>query len=61
MTQEKQMAKVYDPSEVEEKWYKFWEENGFFTPKVEPGLKAFQYCYASAECDRLSSSWSCYG
>ncbi|MGI6451331.1 MAG: valine--tRNA ligase [Desulfitobacteriia bacterium] len=41
MTQEKQMAKVYDPSEVEEKWYKFWEENGFFTPKVEPGLKPF--------------------
>jgi valyl-tRNA synthetase len=41
MTQENQMAKVYDPSEVEEKWYKFWEENGFFTPKVEPGLKPF--------------------
>ncbi|HHV64715.1 MAG TPA: valine--tRNA ligase [Peptococcaceae bacterium] len=41
MTQENQMAKVYDPSKVEEKWYKYWEENGFFTPKVEPEQKPF--------------------
>ncbi len=28
------MDKVYDQTKVEEKWYKFWEENGFF--KADP-------------------------
>lgn len=23
----------YDPSAIEEKWYRYWEENGFFVPK----------------------------
>jgi len=27
-----ELSKVYDPSEVEQKWYKFWEENGLFKP-----------------------------
>jgi len=27
-----ELPKVYDPSTVEKKWYKFWEENGFFKP-----------------------------
>lgn len=41
MSEDQQMAKVYDPSEVEEKWYKYWEENGFFTPVVEPEKQPF--------------------
>jgi valyl-tRNA synthetase len=27
-----ELAKVYNPAEVEQKWYKFWEESGFFQP-----------------------------
>src|SRR3989338_6255559 len=27
-----EIPKVYNPSEVEKKWYKIWEENKFFTP-----------------------------
>ena len=27
-----EIPKVYDPSQVEQKWYKFWEENKLFTP-----------------------------
>ena len=27
-----ELSKVYDPSEVEQKWYKLWEENGYFNP-----------------------------
>jgi len=27
-----ELPKVYDPSTVEKKWYKFWEENDFFKP-----------------------------
>jgi len=41
MNEDYQIAKVYDPSQVEGKWYKYWEENGFFTPEVEAGKKPF--------------------
>jgi len=41
MSEDQQMAKVYDPSQVEEKWYRYWEESGFFTPQVEQDKKPF--------------------
>jgi len=41
MIEERQIDKVYDPGQVEEKWYKYWEENGFFTPEVEAEKKPF--------------------
>ncbi|OGC03390.1 valine--tRNA ligase [candidate division WOR-1 bacterium RIFOXYA12_FULL_43_27] len=28
-----EFSKVYNPAETEQKWYKFWEENGLFSPK----------------------------
>jgi valyl-tRNA synthetase len=40
-----ELAKVYDPAVVEQKWYKFWEESGYFKPVASsqgPGAgKAF--------------------
>ncbi len=30
-----EMAKAYDPKATEERLYKFWEENGWFTPKID--------------------------
>lgn len=27
-----ELAKVYNPAEVEQKWYTYWEEHGFFKP-----------------------------
>ena len=36
-----ELAKTYDPSKVEEKWYKFWEENGYFQAEVEPEKEPF--------------------
>ncbi len=30
------MDKVYDQTKTEEKWYKFWEESGFFKPEINP-------------------------
>ncbi|MFA5113483.1 MAG: valine--tRNA ligase [Candidatus Margulisiibacteriota bacterium] len=27
-----ELAKVYDPAQVEQKWYRFWEESGYFKP-----------------------------
>jgi len=35
------MDKVYDQTKVEEKWYKFWEEQGFFKPEVNPDGKPY--------------------
>jgi len=40
MTQ-KQLAKAYDPKQTESKWYKFWMDNGYFTPKIDPDKKPF--------------------
>ncbi|KYZ76801.1 valine--tRNA ligase [Anaerosporomusa subterranea] len=34
--QENNIPKVYDPKSVEEKWYRFWEENHLFHAAVEP-------------------------
>ena len=35
------MDKRYQPEKVEEKIYQFWEEGGFFTPKIEKRKKPF--------------------
>ena len=26
-----ELSKAYSPNEIEDKWYKIWEENGYFT------------------------------
>lgn len=36
-----EMGKVYNPAEVEEKWYRYWEQKGFFTPTVDVEKKPF--------------------
>lgn len=36
-----EMEKTYDPGQVEEKWYRFWEENGFFHAEVDESKLAF--------------------
>ena len=42
-TPEKQeeMPKAYEPGKTEEKWYKFWMEKGYFTPKIDKKKKPF--------------------
>lgn len=39
---DKQLPTVYDPSDVEEKWYAFWMERGYFRAEVKPGKP--EYC-----------------
>ncbi|UWG96914.1 valine--tRNA ligase [Dehalobacter sp. DCM] len=41
MNEEQQMAKIYDPGQVEDKWYEYWEKNGFFTPEVSGEQEPF--------------------
>lgn len=37
----KELAKTYAPSEFEDKWYKFWEENGYFKPDDDRSKEPF--------------------
>jgi valyl-tRNA synthetase len=36
-----QIPKAYEPGRIEEKWYNFWLEQGFFAPKIDPNRKPF--------------------
>jgi valyl-tRNA synthetase len=35
------MEKNYRPEKVEEKWYRFWEDGGYFRPQISPDKKPF--------------------
>ena len=37
----RELPKAYDPARVEPKWYKFWEERGYFTCELDPAKKPF--------------------
>jgi len=36
-----EMAKTYEPGRVEQKWYDFWMDNGYFTPEIDPDKQPF--------------------
>jgi valyl-tRNA synthetase len=36
-----EMPRAYNPAEVEQKWYKFWMEKGYFKAAVDPSKKPF--------------------
>ncbi len=36
-----EMPKAYEPGKAEGKWYKFWMEKGYFTPKIDKKKKPF--------------------
>ncbi len=35
------LSRAYDPSQVEDKWYQYWLEQGYFKPKINPAKKPF--------------------
>src|SRR5579884_2293709 len=35
------LPKAYEPQAVEAKWYRFWEEGGYFKPRPNPAHKPF--------------------
>jgi valyl-tRNA synthetase len=39
MTEE--IEKIYNPGQVEDKWYRFWEEGGYFRPAINPGKETY--------------------
>ena len=36
-----EIPKAYEASEVEQKWYRFWMEQGYFAPKIDHKKKPF--------------------
>ncbi|MCK4689694.1 MAG: class I tRNA ligase family protein, partial [Candidatus Marinimicrobia bacterium] len=36
-----QLGKVYAPKDVESKWYKYWQEKGYFHAKTGTDKKSF--------------------
>jgi valyl-tRNA synthetase len=39
--EKQEMPKAYEPGKVEQNWYDFWMEKGYFTPKIDPDKKPF--------------------
>jgi len=37
----KDIPKSYEPGQIESKWYQFWMERGYFTPKIDNSKKPF--------------------
>src|SRR5947207_9394342 len=35
------LPKAYEPQAVEARWYRFWEEGGYFKPRPNPSRKPF--------------------
>jgi valyl-tRNA synthetase len=35
------MPKAYEPGKIEGRWYQFWLDRGYFTPKIDPAKKPF--------------------
>ena len=59
-TQNKELAKSYDPASIEAKWYPFWEKQGYFKAGLAEGKpSAEHYRYPSygsrlqPQCDGL--------
>jgi len=36
-----EMPRAYEPGKVEQKWYQFWMDNGYFKPEIDPDRKPF--------------------
>jgi len=41
MSNSTEMPKAYDPHQVEERLYEWWEKNGYFKPHIDPKKKPF--------------------
>jgi valyl-tRNA synthetase len=41
MSQPNEMPKAYDPKQVEERLYEWWEKRGYFQPRIDPKKKPF--------------------
>ncbi len=36
-----EISKTYNPAEIEQKWYKYWENNKYFTPEIDKDKRPY--------------------
>ena len=49
------MPKAYEPGKVEDKWYQFWMEKGYFKPKIDPAKETLHHHHAAAQRHRRAA------
>ena len=57
----KELAKTYDPKQIEEKMYEKWCENKYFHAEVDRSKKPFYDGDAASEYHRKAAHGSCTG
>ena len=49
-----EIASKYNPGKVEDKWYAYWLEHGFFQICSRPARSIYD-CYPTSECNRCAA------
>ena len=57
----KELAKQYDPSQVEDRIYQFWLDGGYFHTEADPDKKPYTIGDAAAERHRPAAHGPCTG
>ena len=57
----KELAKQYDPSQVEDRIYQFWQDGGYFHTEADPRQEALHHRHAPSERDRSAPHGPCAG
>ena len=57
----KELAKQYDPSQVEDRIYQFWLDGGYFHTKADPDKKPYTHRDAATERYRPAAHGPCGG
>ena len=52
----KELAKQYDPSQVEDRIYQFWQDGGYFHTEADPDRKSTRLNSSHASKSRMPSS-----
>ena len=57
----RELAKTYDPQEVEDRIYDFWLNGGYFHATVDPEKKPYTIVIPAAQYYRPASYGTCVG
>ena len=57
----KELAKQYDPSQVEDRIYQFWLDGGYFHTKADPDKKPYTIVMPPSERHRPAAHGPCGG
>ena len=55
----KVLDKSYDPHQVEDKWYAYWEKHDYFRADEDSDVPAYSIRNPTPECDRCASHRTC--